>query len=166
MKSREISWNFMKREELHWIPIKCVKILKIWDFYATETLETAESTKPYELLLQMDGFRARNHLFSEIQHFRENHTFPRKTDFARKSISGRETELSRRRGLRECQFRLIFCALKGSQIKCDGTFLDFWPPKWWKVVKMTLSVNSTHFMKIGGIHLKSAIFTTFHHFGG
>ena len=130
MQSREISRNSMKMEKFHGVSIKYVKTHKFSDFCATATPETAESTKPYELLLQMDGFRARNHLFSEIQHFRENRTFPRKTDFARKSISGRETELSRRRGLRECQFRLIFCALKGSQIKCAVTFPDFWLPKW------------------------------------
>ena len=83
----------------------------------TETHETAECTKPYELLLQIGGFWAPNHLFHEIPLFREIPTFPRKTRLARKSIPERETALSRRGGLRECQFGLMFYALKGSQIK-------------------------------------------------
>ena len=75
----------MKMEEFHGFSIKSVKIHKNCDFCATETLETAESTKPYELPLQIGGFRARNHLFREIQHFRENYTFPRETRLAWKS---------------------------------------------------------------------------------
>ena len=102
--------------------IKSVEFHKIYDFCVTETHETAECTKPYELLLQIGVFGAPNHLFHEIPPFREIPTFPRKTRLARKSIPERETALSRRGGLRECQFGLMFYALKGSQIKCDGAF--------------------------------------------
>ena len=84
-----------------------MEIHKTCDFCVTGTHESAKSTKQYELLLQIGGFRAPNH-FRVILLFRQNQTLPRKTRFARKSISERETALSRRRGLRESQFRLMF----------------------------------------------------------
>ena len=62
----------MKLEEFLGIFIKSVKFHKIWDFRVTETHETAESTKPYELLLQIGGFWARNHFLVEINIFAKN----------------------------------------------------------------------------------------------
>ncbi len=47
----------MEMEEFHGISINYVKIHKTLDFCVTETPETAESTKPYELLLQIGGIR-------------------------------------------------------------------------------------------------------------
>ena len=104
----------MKMEEFHGIPIKSAKIHKNCDFCATETLETAESTKPYELPLQIGGFRARNHLFREIQHFRENHTFPRKTDFARKTFLGAKPHFPAGGGCGNVNSGLCFKLSKGS----------------------------------------------------
>ena len=46
----------MKTEKFRGISIKSAKIHKICDFCATETHETAESTKQYELLLQIGVF--------------------------------------------------------------------------------------------------------------
>ena len=46
----------MKTDEFHGISIKSAKSRKICDFCATETHETAESTKQYELLLQIGVF--------------------------------------------------------------------------------------------------------------
>ena len=128
----EITCKFMKSRanwEIHGIPIKSLKIHKICDFCVTETHETAECTKPYELLLQISGFGAPNHLFREISLFREIPAFPRKTRLARKSIPERETALSRRGGLRECQFGIMFQALKASQTIRGDAFAWLSPPK-------------------------------------
>ena len=60
----------MEMEEFHGISINYVKIHKTLDFCVTETPETAESTKPYELLLQIGGIWARNSIFGGILQFR------------------------------------------------------------------------------------------------
>ena len=46
----------MKTDEFSGISIKSAKIRKICGFCVTETHETAESTKQYELLLQICVF--------------------------------------------------------------------------------------------------------------
>ena len=116
--------------DFHGIYIESMKLHKICDFCVTETHETAECTKPYELLLQICVFGAPNHLFHEILPFREIPTFPRKTRLARKCIPERETALSRRGGSRECQFGIMFYALKGSLLNGCDAFHEFCPPKW------------------------------------
>ena len=59
----------MKMEEIHGISIKSAKIHKICGFCVTETHETAECTKPYELLLRIGGFEPRTTFFIEFRFF-------------------------------------------------------------------------------------------------
>ena len=69
-----------------------------WPFRFTETPESADSTKQYELLLQIGEIPTRNHFSTWNPLFSGIHTFREGTISARKWFSGRETAFPRREG--------------------------------------------------------------------
>ena len=113
-----------------------MKISRIFTFLRSGIPGNRKMHKPLWITRPNLCFGARNHFFHEIQLFRWNFTFRRKTICARKSSSERKTGIRRRGHMRKSWFRLTICALKGNQIKCDGHFYNFCLPKWWDLVKI------------------------------
>ena len=74
----------MKIEKFHGISIKSAKIHNTCDFCVTETHESAESTKQYELLLQIYVFLSPEPLFSWNSAFSLKSNFPAQNAFRAK----------------------------------------------------------------------------------
>ena len=108
------SWNHMgihktsmktrNFKELPWSPSKFIipVILRDGNWRNRRIHETVWITAPNWCFLSPEPPFSWNSAFSRNSHFSAQKRF------ARKSIPERETALSRRRGLRECQFRLMF----------------------------------------------------------
>ena len=98
----------MKKVEFHGIFIKSVEFHKISYFRVTETHETAESTKPYELLLQIGGFWARNHFLAKFSIFAQNTLFRAKRVSREKVIQSAKTHFPAAGGCRNVNFGYVF----------------------------------------------------------
>ncbi len=72
MKSSENAQKVMILCNFHENVIFCRNSGENQHFRVTETPESAESTKPYKFLGQINGIPTRNHFFAEIHHFQQN----------------------------------------------------------------------------------------------
>ena len=115
------------------------------------TPESAESTNPYEFLLQICGISTQT---------TQNHTLGPKVTFALKSTLGVKSTLFRKKlisgpksalwlpGGSENQFGLTFQSIKGSQTNVTGHFWAIWPQMVKYRENSTFGVKFTHFHEI------------------